>query len=156
MDNQDRKKEYDAFIEDIKFEVNSMMKQSDNYVSTWNDLTKRREGQLGHFGLDTFDMFNHKYRHLFDKNTRDLIGKLNMGIDTFNAHVRILHDTEASIIFKNESRDKEMKAMIGKYNAELNRIKEYTTDLNQLLNNYKKPNWFKRMRDRSTSVDTRS
>lgn len=142
-DNRDRKKEHDVFIEDIKSEVNDMIKFPDKYISIWIDSEKRRLGDLGHFSFDTFDMYNDKYRYLFDKNTRDLIGKLNLAIGLFNKHTTFLRTIEIDIVFKHIPRDTEMKDSMDEYNAQLKRIKVLAKQAKKLIGNYKKPNWFK-------------
>ena len=71
---------------------------------------------------------------------RDNMGKFNMMITLFNNDDVDIHNIENNIIFKNIQRHQEMKAELGKYGAELTRIKNTAIELDLLLKNYKKPN----------------
>jgi len=133
MDIRDRTKEHNAFMEDIKSEINDLTKSPDKYMLNWDGKRENLPSGFGYFSFDTFTLFNNKYRHLFNKKTRDLISKLNMEIILFNNSVVDLHEIEINLVFKNKACELEMRAGLSKYNSELVRIKNTAIELNKLI-----------------------
>lgn len=144
-----RKKEHDIFIEDITNEIKDLTNSPDKYFIEGSKI-KDRTGNFGHFSLDTFNLFNNKYRYLFNKKLRDHIGELNIQIKLFNQHAVYINNLEGSILFYHEVKEREHHVMIRLYNAELKRIKEKAIQIERELENHNKPNLFNLIKDSVT------
>jgi len=152
LENKDKKKEYDVFIEDIKYEIYFMTKLYSISQMVWDDTTKTiPKGVAGMVDFYSFEMFNIKYRHLFDKDTRLFLGALKLDVKMYNDDLFRLRDVLIDINFNKTIREQELKAHVIHSNSTLEAISKNASAIYDKLENYKKPNWFKQQYNKLTS-----
>ena len=51
--DRDRKKEHDAFMEDLLYELKDLGNPPGAYILTWDESKQQVTGRFGHYNLDT-------------------------------------------------------------------------------------------------------
>ena len=79
------------------------------------------------------------------KKTRNDIGALNIATSQFNDSVIELHKLENEMIFQDKPHNRQMKASVGHYNAQLTRITENSKEIYEAIILQQSKNWFIRL-----------